>query len=135
MHPVTALDVYIAFVIPGAIACLDALLHKSSTFAKAKVPRTRWLLAGVVFTAIGLTSPVFALVYLLGPHRKLRAKSRRRRPPVPLAGCPYCHGTDKERCNWCQGTGWEPGPVLGALENCSVCHGRGTTRHCRNNHG
>ena len=113
---VTASEVYIVFVVPGAIACLDLVLHKHSTVKRARVHRVPWLLAGIIFSLMGLLAPIFALVYLVGPHRKIR----RITGPGPIGRVFRYIG---------QGFGGRPG-------TCFECRGSGyvglTTTYCAN---
>lgn len=119
MHTISAGQVYLAFVIIGALALIDLmLLHKPETVRRAKKVH-KWGLfwTGLVMTIIGLGGPLFAFYYfVLGPHWRI-LRVRKHRGPVGallhqmsknLGRRRLCFDCLGAGCTTCGGTGNAP---------------------------
>ena len=136
----------------GPWSLIDAACHQARTYRAAGLRKSRWVLAAVVSTVL-LLGPVFAVVYLVTAHHKIRAIRPRRvstpdydyrgpadsgyqsppgySPPKrdywnqPKTRCTRCSGSGKETCRACR-NGYVDNPNSGPdTVPCFTCRGTG----------
>ncbi len=142
----------------GPWSLIDAVCHQARTYRAASLRKNRWVRTAVVSTVF-LLGPVFAVVYLVTAHRKIRAVKPERvrtsdyrspedsgyRSPSeynplkrdhwnqPKTRCTRCGGGGKDTCRVCR-NGSVPNPNSGPdMVPCFTCRGTGqvTCSSCR----
>ena len=133
----------------GPWSLIDAACHQARTYQAAGLRKSRWVLTAVV-SNVFLLGPVFAVVYLVTAHHKIRAvKPKRVRTPdyresgdsgyrspsgyntsrpdywnQPKTRCTRC-SNGKETCRVCR-NGYVTNPNSGPeMVPCFTCRGTG----------